>query len=109
MELIHRVKTIGDKILELDAAHSVAKHYLLEAVDHLGINNITKSMTGEYHVSVKSVEDLEELANGARLKVDDFNSDLYPFKASFKEHGVEFFILLTEAEYMKYFEKEDGE
>lgn len=102
MELIERVKKIGDQIMKLEAAYKVAEGYLLEAVDHLGIHSITK-MDGEYRVSVKTVEDLEELANGKKLKVDDFNSDIYPFRASFKEHGVEFFILLSETEYMKHF------
>lgn len=103
MELIERVKKVGDKINEVESIFKLVKQSLIEVVDHLGIYTVRKHSDGTYSAGVDTIEALEELANGAELKVEEFNNDYYQFKAFFIEDAVSFYTLITEEEYLKYF------
>ena len=110
MELIERVKKVGDKMSSLESIFKLVEKSLIEVVDHLGIYNVRKHSDGTYSAGVETIEALEELANGAELKVEEFNNDYYQFEVFFYEDGVRFYKLITEDEYLKYFApKEDPE
>lgn len=103
MEIIERVKKVGDKINEVESIFKLVKQSLIEVVDHLGIYTVRKNYDGTYSVGVDTIENLEELANGEKLKVEEFNDDYYQFEVFFYEDGVRFYKLLTEDEYLKCF------
>ena len=102
MELIERVKRVGDKMSEVESIFKLVEQSLIEVVDHLGIYTVRKDSDGTYSVGVETIEALEELANGAELKVEEFNDGYYQFEVSFYEDGVHFYNLITENEYLKY-------
>lgn len=103
MELIERVKKVGDKMKEVESIFKLVEQSLIEVVDHLGIYSVRKHSDGTYSAGVDGIENLKELANGAELKVEEFNNDYYQFKIYFHEDGVCFYNLLTEDEYLTYF------
>ena len=110
MELIERVKKVGDKMSEVESIFKLVEQSLIEVVDHLGIYTVRKYSDGTYSAGVETIEALEELANGAELKVEEFSDSYYQFEAFFIEDAVRFYKLLTEDEYLKYFApKEESE